>query len=246
MQNYLPSEYGMSELYTWCNEVSAMLAAEDRIVIREARVPLARDKTVLLPEGVGTENVIGVYDGARRLRLLPHRPMRAECGAGCDEVTVLYEEPFCPIRLVRYSGAVTVDPGENRLYIHDCRFKRGDTLTFSADGYTAGGIQLMEVDYDPDDERGYILTVSDGALDEVPEPEYEVCEIKREVTDKTVCDAPFDVMYVDYLLAKTAQYQRDPTAYAAYTAAFDSTLAAYRGWLTSRMPHRKNKFRGYW
>lgn len=246
VRSYLPSEYGTGELYTWCNEVSAMLAVDDRIVYREIRPPLADDGTILLPDGVRMENVVRIFDGARELKLRPHRPPKAGRKAARGDVTVIYEEPYRPIRLVKYSGAATVDAARDRLYIHDCEFISGDTLSLTAGGVTYPGIPLISVEYDPDDPRGYILTVGEGALSGITGTDYENAEISRAVTDKTVCDAPYDMMYVDYLLAKIAQYQRDAAAYTASIAAFNSALSQYKSWLTARMPHRSDNFKNYW
>lgn len=223
-----------------------MLEVRDRVVCRELQLPLARDGTILLPEGVRMENIVSIYDGSRRLRLLPHRLPRVRQSSGGGAVTVIYEEPYRPIRQTRYNGAVTVDAAQDRLYINDCEFIAGDTLSLTVGSSTKEHIPLLSVGYDPDRLRGYSLTVAQGALLELDGAESESASIRREVTDKTVCDAPYDTMYVDYLLAKIAQYQRDMAAYSVNIAAFDSVLSRYKSWLTAHMPHEKNIFRNLW
>ena len=242
VRDYYPSEYSEAELYTWCNEVSAMLVTEDRTVCREIRPPVAPDGTILLPEGVRMEQVTRIYLGRRelpkRLYALPHSFDRLPQG----ELTVIYEEPYRPIRMPRYQGIAETDG--DRLYIRCCEFVPGDTLVITASGSETRGIPLLAVDYDPDDIRGYILTAAEGTLPELSGTEIVI--IEREVTDKTVCDAPYDAMYIDYLLAKIAQYQRDTAAYNTNMAAFEMSLREYRRWLTAHMPHEKHRLKNYW
>ena len=239
-----PSEYSEAEMYTWCNEVSAMLAVEDRTVYRELRPPVAPDGTILLPEGVMPEQVTRIYLGGREL---PRRLHSLPWGTGKlppGELTVIYEEPYRPIRMPRYNGTATADTENDRLYISDCEFIPGDMLTLTAGGVTSEHIPLLAVEYDPDNIRGYILITEEGALPELQET--VSVTIEREVTDKTVCDAPYDIMYIDYLLARIAQYQRDTAAYNTNMAAFDTSLGEYKRWLAARMPHEKHQFKNYW
>ena len=240
VREYYPSEYSAAELYTWCNEVSAMLAVEDRTVYHELHPPVAPDGTILLPEGVRMEQVTHIYLGRRELprRLYALPPGILPKG----ELTVIYEEPYRPIRMPRYQGTAEADGG--RLYIHDCEFVAGDVLIITCGGTETRGIPLLAVEYDPDDVRGYILTVGEGTLPELSGAASVI--IEREVTDKTVCDAPYDVMYIDYLLAKIAQYQRDTAAYNTNMAAFDMSLNEYKRWLTAHMPHEKHRLKNYW
>ena len=242
VRDYYPSEYSDAELCTWCNEVSAMLAVEDRTVYRELRPPVAPDGTILLPEGVRPEQVTHIYLGRRelpkRLYELPQAFKRLPQGG----LTVIYEEPYRPIRLPRYQGMAETDG--DRLYLRDCEFVPGDSLIITAGGQKTRGIPLLSVEYDPDDIRGYILTAAEGTLPVLYGAVSMI--IEREVTDKTVCDAPYDVMYIDYLLAKIAQYQRDTAAYKTNMAAFDMSLCGYKRWLTAHMPHEKHRLKNYW
>ena len=242
VRSYAPSEYSLNELYTWCNEVSAMLTAEDRTVYREIRPPIASDGTILLPEGVRMEQVTHIYLGRRelprRLYAIPQEAGRVPSG----DVTVIYEEPYRPIRMPRYQGVAETDG--DRLYINDCEFISGDILSLTAGEETTDGIPLLSVEYDPDNIRGYILTVAEGTLPQLGSGANAT--ITREVTDRTVCDAPYDGMYIDYLLAKIAQYQRDTAAYNTSIAAFGRSLGEYKKWLTAHMPHEKHRLKNYW
>lgn len=66
------------------------------------------------------------------------------------------------------------------------------------------------------------------------------CEIRRVVTDETVCDAPYDVMYVDYVNAQICYYQRDFNTYNRHMNLFNQRLAAYQTWLQKRRTMEKD------
>ena len=73
--------------------------------------------------------------------------------------------------------------------------------------------------------------------------------IKSPVEDETVVPAPYDAMYVDFVLAKCCFYQRDYNAYNQHISAFNAKLEDYAKWYIERnMPKRdsENKINGWW
>ena len=245
---YNPSEYSPSEMYAWCNEVSAMLAVETRTVYREIRPPIAHDGSVLLPEGVRLENILHVYADGMGVPKAQYRLQGRKCYIEGDDapgdVVIVYEEPYYPIRTPKYIGAAVID--DDTIAIKDCEFVVGDMLNITIGNETAQDVPLMAVDYDENDMRGYILTVAPGALDGFTVTTTDAAVITRTVTEKTVCDAPFDSMYIDYVLSKIAMYQKDTNNYNMYTAQFNTKLVQYREWLAARMPTEPYKLRNYW
>lgn len=243
-EDYLPSEYTDEEKYAWCDEVSAMLAVESRIIYREIRPPIAPDNTALLPEGVRLENISHVYAGRREI---PVRSMK-EIGRrririderDLDDIRIVYEQPYYPIRRTYYIGNITIDG--DTLKITDCEFVPGDVVKIVI-GTNEATANILSVDYAEDNIRGYILTVGENELDELSTGSGT---ITREVTDKTVCDAPYDGMYIDYVLAKIAEYQKDRSAYNTKMQAFNNKLIQYRSWLASRMPKEKLNLKHWW
>ena len=239
---YCPSEYSEEEMYQWCDEVSAMLATEDRIIYREIRPPIAADNTVLLPEGVKLENISHVYSGTKEIPVRSMREVgrRLSCDRQMEDIRIVFSQPYYPIRRINYSGDITVDG--DTITIKDCEFVSGDTVNITIGSDTATA-HVLAVDYDTDDIRAFILTVGEDELDGLSSG---TGTITREITDKTVCDAPFDGMYIDYVMAKIAQYQRDTAAYNIYITAFNSKLQQYKGWLTARLPHEPVMLRNFW
>ncbi|MGN1115194.1 MAG: hypothetical protein ACI4TH_01335 [Candidatus Ornithomonoglobus sp.] len=256
VKKYYPSEYDTNEMYIWCNEVSSMLSVEERFVLHEKFLPAAKDGTVLLPEGVDIENVCGIYLDGRRLDKLDHRTYgngRKGIKAGIDRgfVRVVYSEPYRPIRVVNYRGAVTVngDDGYFELYCPDILPGDSVTITFLTAGggaeKTFEGVMVMGSDLTENGFR-YDASSPDGSFESAGVIAGDNVLVTRNVTDKTVCDAPFDAMYADYILAKINMYQRDMEAYNQFMTAFNSRLAAYRRWLADRMPSGDGKLHGWW
>ena len=262
VNSYYPSEYSLTEMYEWCDEVSSMLAIEDRRVYCEAECAVASDGTILLPRGVNMEFIDRVIKGDTVLwrndartagksyvnitgqsTKVVYNGDRASPG---DTVTVIYIKPYTPIRLSSYEGSAVVDTKESSVSLPHCDFAVGDILTIKSDNdTTVRDVGIFEIRVIDDDDYPYKLMCSDGALEALGDSESNF-KIMRYVTDRTVCDAPFDMMYVDYLLAQINKYQRDLTSYNQYISSFNSRLDAYRKWLAQRMPTDDAKLINFW
>lgn len=242
---YNPSEYSPTEMYQWCNEVSAMLAVETRTTYREIRPPIADDGSVLLPEGVRFENILHIYADGMDLPKSQYRLQNRKCYILGDtvpeDVVIVYEMPYYPIRMPKFSGNADITDSKT-IKINDCEFIVGDLLNIKMGNIELQDIPLLAVDHDEDNPRGYILTLPETFMD----TGIVNVQITRTVTDKTVCDAPFDSMYIDYLLSKIAQYQKDTNNYNMYTTQFNTKLVQYREWLAARMPTEPSKLKNYW
>lgn len=67
--------------------------------------------------------------------------------------------------------------------------------------------------------------------------------------DETVVRFPYDLMYIDFLMAKCCYYQRDYEAYNQHITAFNSKLSDFANWFIERnMPIREteNRINGWW
>lgn len=264
VQDLYPSEYDLGEMYMWCNEVSSMLLIEDRNVFKSVTLPVSEDGTFLLPEGVTMEYV--EYITAGNL-VLNKKDMRSYGGRKIyirglngferknpdiptQTVTVEYLEPYRPIRLSKYRGAVEFDADEGTFYIPVCEFVPGDILTIqidagSDDGQDLDKVPLLGVDYDADRSK-YVCTVPAETFETLIQDTDDDTLITRIITERTVCDPPYDSMYIDYVLAKICYFQRDMSAYNQHMTAFNSRLDAYKRWLMGRMPSDDSTFKNWW
>lgn len=254
---YYPNPYDLTEKYLWCDEVSSMLAIEDKRIYKERRLPVSRDGTVLLPENVTIEYIDKLIYRDKELNKQDSRTFgrgnininsvindggNAKAG---EYVTVVYLMPYEPIRLVKYTGDMLLDAENDIIKIKSCEFITGDSLLLTVGDRKIGNIPLLDIEYDTDGEYMYRLICGDGSLSGIEETE-TTGTIMRIVTDKTVCDAPYDGMYIDYLLAKINMYQRDMTAYNQHITAFNSRLLAYKKWVTEHSAKDAGKIINWW
>ena len=262
VKNAYPSEYDTGEMYKWCDEVSSMLTEEDRPTYHRVVLPVGKDGSVLLPQGVKTEYVTKVCAGklilnytdmrmygGRDIYIKGMNGIRIENQAEMPQtVTVDYQKPYRPIRLVKYYG--DYETTDNTLEIYPSQFVAGDSIVMSVDGETDevySDIPVLSVDV-TDDASGdlkHVLTVPDGTFENISSST-GTANIMRIVTDRTVCDAPFDSMYIDYILAKINLYQHNTNDHNTYMTLFNSRLSAYKEWLIKRMPSGDERFKNWW
>ena len=77
----------------------------------------------------------------------------------------------------------------------------------------------------------------------------EYVPISDPTEDETLVPPPYDVMYIDFLLAKCCYYQRDYDAYNQHIISFNSKLEDFAKWFIERnMPIREseNKINNWW
>ena len=238
-QDYCPSEYNINEMYLWCDEVSSMLAIEDRnVFIKETLIPDAAGQ-VLLPPNVKFENIISVSSGGKMLKKEDLRNISIDKGCSLP-VELIYLKPYIPIRVISYTGEVTVDKENLTLIVDTHLFKTGDIITVQLEGVSK---ELLVSDVKFSNEK-YLLTMLDGNLDDFSDSGNAI--IERVVTDKTVCDAPYDGMYIDYIIAKICMYQRDFNTYNQFMTSFNSRLNAYKKWITNQLPQAGGRLKNWW
>ncbi len=248
VKQYYPSEYDEAEMYIWCDEVSSMLAVEDRTVYKTVYISSDGSGHIPLPEGVRIENIYSVTADGKELEKLDF--INGDLSS-YSKVTVIYEEPYYPIRLPRYRGSASFASDDDGVYIRlgNNEFLTGDTIniTTSQGAAFAESVPVLGKMPDPENSGLYLLVTDPEAVDGSGDPLPD-CVITRSVTDETVCAAPYDSMYVDYILAKINLYQRDSDSYNRHMTAFNSRLAAYKKWLINHMPSRDRdcKFINVW
>lgn len=237
-----PSEYGDEEMYIWCDEVSAMLKVEDRNVFKEAFLRADKNGRILLPEGVKAENIAAAESGGKALCKGDIRTVFGKNGKNPNGgIHIVYSVPYYPIRLAKYSGTVVVSDNGKCIKTGLNELCTGDIINITAGGYTAEEKSVFETEYTESGEC-VLKTAPLG----IPDGEYEDCKIWRTVTDETVCQPPYDSMYIDYIIAKINMYQHDMESYNHHMTAFNSKLCAYKKWLINHMPSENGKMMNWW
>ncbi len=251
-----PNEYKPYDIYLWCDEVSAMLTQEDRMTYHERTLPVSSVGVVALPAGVTVDYIVEVeYNGTILNRkditafgkhTLNIKGFNATVTpidkVASGEVRVIYQVPFTPIRLPKYRGAadVTKADGRTAIAITGSGFFSNDLINIIQGDNAITVLPVISIDYDAEKDK-YILTFAEDLDITTGE-----VEILRTITDSTVCDAPFDTMYIDYCLAQIQRLQGDMTAYNQCMQMFNSRYSAYLKWLAPRTAQRTTKLRNWW
>ena len=149
----------------------------------------------------------------------------------CDEVAAYLDKgkKHSPLRLVAYRGEAFFEPDEGYIKTARCGFLKGDMINIRA--ALPGTIKVLGerlplygTEYDA---SGFRLRFAPSALRGIKRGGRE-CVITRAVTDETLCPKPYDVLYIDYMLAKLSLIRRNSESYRKYIRAFSSGLSEYK------------------
>lgn len=259
-----PNEYSTEEKYMWCDELSSMLMQEylkkyDRITIEAGD-----DGTYLLPEGITFEMVERVIDGAREIDKNDFRSYGIEYYYGQQgrfvmpshhrvrsSIDVVYLRQHEPIR----SKALELKAQfrEYGFFVNIKEFeyiKEGDIINIVLKADTLSDEDAFEGDeefnnvsvlkIDMIDDTEYFVSVPNDTFKISSKDKIRTCRITRIVTDETLCPAPYDSMYIDYVNGEICYYQRDFDTYNQHMNLFNQRLAAYRAWLQQRRVQDKD------
>ncbi len=243
VKTYYPSEYDESEMYPWCDEVSGMIAIEDKCVYNGVTLRAGDDGTLVLPPDVEFHNIVSVRAGGRELKKSNLKLAGKDTvGTGvAGDVDVVYLVPYKPIRAVKYKGTAKCEG--DIMALHTNPFISGDTLKLeTSDGERL--VTVIDVTFIPEGEYPYGVRVGVGQLEGLT-GEIDLT-LTREVTEKTLCSAPYDIMYIDYLMGKIALFQRDYQMYNQFMTSFNSRLGAYKRWLINYVPQDGGKLINWW
>ncbi len=142
-------------------------------------------------------------------------------------IEVVYKKKYEDIRVVDIQTSATMD--KNTMII-DCNSLRvGDELelTTNFDSYY---VVVKGITYNSDGKAVVEFDIDTGEQGETN------VSITRCLTEKTVVDAPYDMLYIDFLNAKYCFYQRDYENYNAHMAVFNSRLADLDMYLAKSRP----------
>ncbi len=240
---FMPNRFTRAEKLRWCNELSALLSQEIckkyGVIECEAR----RGALPALPDGISLEDVENVTVGGAVYTKSDLRSFGG--GAPCHDggkVRVSYLKKYRPIRRIELCGEYEVSGGF--IAMERPPFEVGDLIKiigeFSEDGEpledSAVFVYVIEV-------LSGGIRISDGFSDEGN----LTLSISRVITDDTLAPMPYDVMYVEYLLAKYASYSGDYESYRNFSAQFNDTLDSYANWYKAKNPLcRHSEFRRLW
>ena len=231
-----PAEYTVEEYLKWCDELSSDIRKNYDIVYDTIKV---NSPEVLLPEGVSVNEVSKIIADGKELRKTNLRDFGfmyeygekgrtiKKCDGTPTEFEIIYAVPHYPVRYINEDG-IAVFSGNS--FVCDKPFLTGDTVKIT-DGDKEYIVHITDID-------GEVFFYGSS---EIPEGERNV-HFYREIIEKTLLPAPYDVAYVDFVSAMAAMYQRDSGAYKSFMDRFNEKMRDYRMYLTRNMPRPKTRF----
>ena len=190
-------------------------------------------------------------------------------------IDVVYLKKHEPIRNVDINDTVQFFRGdEPGFLVKTTQLQKGDNVTIKTDNHTFENIPILETvqtsgplielfALDKASDRG-MADLDEGGeycFAEVPKNTFDElfaaealnvsvgleADVHRILTDETVCDAPYDRMYIDYVNAQICYYQRDFDTYNQHMNLFNQRLMAYQAWLQQRRVQDKDgKIVNWW
>ena len=191
-----PNNYDIREKLGWCSDVSHTIRNE--VNKRYDFVRCDADEVCGVMEEIGFDRVQSVMTKDRIFRKTNVRSWTS--GLPDDvrgEVRVVYLIDSVPFRYAEYNGDIKI---KNNFIVCEGQhmFKNGDVLLVGIEGYE-NDFEVAVV------QTGDSMQISGENL-----PDYSgEAVIVKKLCDELECCAPYDYMYVDYLIGKMCFYQND-------------------------------------
>nr|DAW92328.1 MAG TPA: Protein of unknown function (DUF2375) [Caudoviricetes sp.] len=241
-----PNQYTLEEKYHWCDEFSAILTSEV-CPVYETRTLETENGDFLLPEDLGFEQIERIRWGSREMekrdfrsygiRYIPLYPQGRvifpEKFKKNRQIEVVYQKGAEPVRVVDLKGVSFLIITTNVFEMVDCPLLPGDMIRLTVEGQVYDDVAVTDIGPGTTSRKSRVTVIPPRAL---PGSGLFSADIFRYVTDKTVCPAPYDRIYVDYLCGKICFYQRDFEAYNQHMAVVNSRLSAYERYLKKNAP----------
>ncbi len=233
-----PDEYTVEEYIMWCNELSCDLFLNYDKKFKTltthsgGEIALPENVTIYMIEKITVDGreikKTDLYDFANLYTYSVRGRNVLKVPSGSVSCEVVYQEPYTPIRCIDCDVSVTASG--NMFSCEDIGIYAGDTLTVKTD---SSEYEIHVISISDDGYRYSGNTLPGGTYN---------CNIKRLIQEKTVCDAPFDYMYIDFLIAKSCLYSGNSNGYSNHIAAYSAKLAEYASFISRRKGHRTRKF----
>lgn len=241
-----PHNYGDEELLGWCWELTNEIADKYKklygVVEWEAPDKESQTAEFVLPPGILWEDVDAVYVDGRKAAKVDARSFQQEyAGKNVKLVYRIRPELYGnPVISEEAAGEFNVD-GKCITIPAAVQFSPGDRLEIwrgDVDS-SAEKPQYRVFDFAPET---YTYTL-DVAVDTSGTGLYHV---QRILDAATPVPPPFDMMYIDYVLAKICYYQNDLEGYNKHMSMVNGHMNDYSYWYKQTNPIRQTRFLNRW
>lgn len=243
-----PNHYTVEEKLEWCDEVTADIRRNIIKVYDMIETQIDGTGEVILPDDVAFERVELAFVNGKRMEKQDFRSFarnfsrRNNFGLS-QKIKVVFLKMPEPIRTTEIKGEFNT--GDCIIEIDTAPFTEGDRIEI---------VKLESLSDEPDwakSRLAYVIEVQPDKIildkDVAAAQSGVKLAIKRVVDEVTAVDeAPYDGMYVEYILAKMAFYQHDYVAYNAHMAQYNILYEMLRREYKTRSPlSNQSNFRNY-
>lgn len=250
---FCPNPFTREEKIGWCNEVSAILRRSVKPVYETIECVARTPEELFLPDDIAFEDVENVFADGKPLGKVDFRTMTYMSGDRLSgmglnfsrpvKLSVVYLTRPKPVRDIEISGEF--DLSENRISMQASPFILGDEVEY---------VIVDDLSEEPEWEnpkRFYVMERNDNGITTAEDsfsPQTGAKMVMRRIIDEeTEVPAPYDNMYVEYILAKMALYQHDYSGYSAHMTQYNNLFEECRREFASRRPmNRLPHFRNFW
>ncbi len=230
-----PNQFTLDEKVLWCDEVSAEIR---RHIIKKYNVletSFEGENSFCLPPQISPELIEKVIVGKRKFNKTDFRTANTDFLSvdPKERVKIIYLDLPAPTRIVEIKGEFNTS--ENIINIDNSPFVQGDKLQITP---------LSHIHDEPDPDvslYAYVLDITEKQIildrDILEAETSSMLSVNRVITDITEIDeAPYDRMYVEYILSKIALYQHDYASYNAHMMQYNSLFESARREYFTRNP----------
>lgn len=228
-----PNHYTDDEMLGWASELTALI--EGKIRRRYGTFVTQGGEGMVLPPSVLPEDIVAVKVNGQ-----PYRKEHLVRAMACDGVIeATYRVRTPPYEQLEIAAAdLVANMDENKitlpLWVEDDRFRAGDRVSF-----VIGGIDNWQYVMEVGEHSLMFADLSDVDLSHTE-------KLVREITEETPAPAPYDAMYVEYLMGKVAYYSNDLEGYNKHTSMCNALIEDYEKWYKQTAPIVPSGFVNKW
>lgn len=245
-----PNTYTQSEKIRWCDEVNAVISREMAEKYDMLECTARENEEIVLPDGIDFDDIDSVYvDGIKldKTDLRSYGMFPSDYGimpcSNFGKIRIVYLLSPNHIRNIDITGEFNVS--EDFIEMSLPHFKTGDAVDITTE------FNSEDEPYYKAAERYYVCNADENGIYLDRSPSFGGDNVKiaicRVITDSTAAPPPYDVMYIEYILAKMAHYQHDYDTYKACRSQFNTWLNDFLKYYKNRNAlNRPGRFRRLW
>lgn len=238
-----PNDYTLDEKLRWCSEVNLALRRGVKKLYDMIETVITSPDDIELPDDIPPDRIECVYIGGRLITRVDFRSLPYLSGdvfterfgitfTSPQKMKVIYLTTPAELCDIIIKGSFNVS--ENKIEADELPLYEGDNIicevldSLSDEPSFSDPLDTYVLE---NDGRAVLLT------DDIFTPGSGVnLAIRRVIDDETEAEAPYDRMYIEYLLAKAALYQHDYEAYSAHMLQYNSIFDEYKRDYKQRNP----------